>query len=137
MRPTTLFPAEHFISTLFHAPDPSEGIEEVSAPDYWRDVAGQLAPGQLIHLRWPDGSAFATLMVRAKSAGEILLGIVQHVSFSAEPMANTSGYDVKWRGPKAKFGIVRKADGMVLKDGFDVREQAERFLTGHLKALAA
>ena len=138
MKPTSLSAAEFAVTTYFHAAAVGVSPDQVTEPDYWAHVASTLRPGNRIEVLAEDGMWWGMLLVRAAGATDASVQWLNLVALGKETAdLDTSPYDVKWRGPKALWGVVRKSDGAVLQDKFPVRETAEEWLLGHMKAMAA
>lgn len=139
MKPTKLFPAEHSVVVYHHNPEFGVSLEDTLKPEYWAHVAKQLRVGHRIEMMASDGSWWAMLIVRAAGSHDAVLQALQHVPLgkAIDPVIEDSPYEVKWRGPSRKFGVVRKEDGEVIKDEFDVREAAAKWMANHMKSLAA
>lgn len=116
-----------------------QSIENVCEKTYFEHVTRMLKPGFIVEVLAEDGTWYAELMVRAVSAREAQVGVLSHTVFdgTAEPSEVDTGYEVKWRGPKGKFTVMRTSDGETVKAGFDSKEAASVWLAGHTKALAA
>jgi hypothetical protein len=138
MKPTVLQPAEYSVTSYSHTPSAGEGIEDALKPEYWSHVASSLRVGNRIELLSEDGSWWAMLIVRAASKTDAVVQALQYVPLGADAVdLGDAPYEVRWRGPKAKFGVVRKSDAEVMRDGFAVREHAEAWMVSHLRTLAA
>ncbi len=66
--------------------------------------------------------------------------VLDHWDFTktaAEPLPKgDENYEIKWRGG-AKWSVVRKNDGTVIRDKMESEEEAHRELASYMKALAA
>lgn len=138
MKPTKLDPAEFSVTVYAHTPEIGVDLETLLQPDYWTHVASKLRPGYRIEVLAGDGGWWAMLLVRAVGRHEAIVQCLQHVVLgdAQEVTASDMPYEVKWRGPARKFGIVRKADGEVIKDEFPVRELAAKWLNNHMLSMA-
>lgn len=139
MKPTRLLQATHEIVTYAHSPEYGVDLDTVMKPEYWSHVAQLLRPGYVVVVTAADMSWRAELMVRAAGRNEALMGLVSHVEFGEveEPMPEGLPFEVKWRGPARKFGVIRKVDSEVLRDEFVTKEAASQWLRNHMKAVAA
>lgn len=139
MKPTRLQLAEHVTTNYFHTPEFGVSLEEICAPSYWAHVSRTLRPGDKIELLSPSGDWWALLIVRMSGKVEASVTVLQHVALGDADAIKTpeSPYDVMWRGPTAKWGIVRKDDKSVVKDQIDTKEAANQWLANHMKAMAA
>jgi len=138
MKPTKLHPAEHAVIVYSHTPEVGVPLEELLKPDYWTHVCPQLRQGYRIEVLAGDGSWWAMLLVRAVGRHEAMVQALSHVVLGevVEPVVQDIPYEVRWRGPAKKFGVVRKTDGEVMKDEFPVREHAAKWLNNHIQSMA-
>lgn len=138
MKPTKLQLAEHTIIGYFHSPEFGVTIGDVLRPDYWAHVAPQLRVGHEIRVMAGDGSWWALLLVRAVGRTEAVVQDLIYKELGAAPDQDVaeSDFEIAWRGPARKFGVLRKSDKAVVRDEFAVREQAEAWLKGHLVSLS-
>lgn len=139
MKPTTLSAAEFAVTAYFHQPAAGVAPEAVIDPEYWAHVASTLRPGNRVEIFAEDGSWWGMLIVRAAGATDAVVQWLDLVSLGKEQndAVVNAAYEVKWRGPKALWGVVRRSDSAVLQDKFPVRERAEEWLADHMKAMAA
>lgn len=105
-------------------------------PHYWAHVSAKLRFGDVIEVLAEDGSYFAELLVR--DVGNLYAKVAFKnpvtVFSTDEAMEAPVGYAVKWRGPKARFGVIHGTD--VLKDGFVDKAEAHAWLDDLLKKAA-
>lgn len=139
MQPTKLLTAEHSLVVYHHVPEIGATLEDVLKPTYWTHVTRFLRVGHRIEILSADGSWWAMLIVRAVGTHDAVVQDLQSVTLgpAADVTVSDAPYEVKWRGPARKFGVVRIEDSEVIKDEFPVREQAEQWLKNHMKSLAA
>lgn len=104
--------------------------EDLLKPEYWAHVATHLRPWARIEARAEDGTWFAEYIVlsvdrtwaRVKMLGKHNL-TNRDVALSKAEQISNSGFEVKWRGG-AKWSVVRKVDGAVMKEGME-RDEAD------------
>ena len=139
MKPTRLALAEHATITWHHVPEIGTSLEDVCAPSYWTHVARSLRGGQKIEVLSPMGDWWAMLLVRVAGSQEAAVSVLQHVVLgAAETVTEPDAvYEIKWRGPSAKWSIVRKEDSVVVKEHIDSQDIASQWLKNHMKAMAA
>lgn len=126
--------AEHRRSHYVHTVPHTVTAQEVLQPQYFWNIAAKLNKGDIIEcidelLRWE-----VTLRVLGKDA-ELKLVRVSPITeltnhsaarnFLAKAM-NWEEVTVKWRGPRAKWSVVRGSD--VLADSFDTEDEASAWL---------
>ena len=139
MKPTKIFPAEHTVIVYHHSPEFGISLEDCLKPDYWTHVTKSLRVGHRIEILSADGSWWAMLIVRSVGRHDAVVQDLSYVELgeAVEAATEQSPYEIKWRGPAKKFGVVRKSDGEVIHDEFTVKEDAIRWMKNHLKSLAA
>lgn len=122
-------------------PEAGVTLDEIQKPEFWSHVAAKLKPYDMIEARAEDGSYWAQLLVINCNHLSAHVALLQSCDLNVgEPDqddAAGSDYEVKWGGPHAKHRVQRKSDGEVLKDGFANKQAATKYLTEHLRALAA
>ncbi len=136
--PVNLESAEYRVTTYYHTLEMDEPLEAALEPEYWTHVARILRPGNEIRIDAADYSFCALLKVRSTSRISATVDVIWSKSFKdhvGPEVDNVTGFEIKWRGPKAKFGIIRVSDGEVVRDGYDTREIAADALREYLKAL--
>lgn len=107
-------------------------------PHFWAHVSAKMSVGDLIEVLAEDGSYFAELLVR--DVGNLFAKVafkspVVEFSKAEDEREVPAGYEVKWRGPKLRFGVLHGRD--VLKDGFVDKAEAHTWLDDLLKNKAA
>lgn len=141
MKPVKLLPAEHSV-IVWHWTAP-EGTDRSALFDeeYWAHVARQLKPGHEIKVVAEDGSWWMHLYVRVVDRNRARVQVLHEVELGdTVPLAEIpqdNPFEVKWRGPAAKWGVVRKSDGEVIKDHLPERADANRYISEKLRTLAA
>lgn len=116
-------------------PEIGTPIEAVMSPAYWAHVSAKMAAWDEIRVIAEDGSYFLELLVR--DVGHLYAKVALKASpieFDKEVVEVPQGYEIKWRGPVSKFGVVRGTD--VLKDKFVDKGEARAWLDELLKKVA-
>ncbi len=139
MKPTFLHESKHAVVVYHHSPEFGVPFEDLLRPEYWSHVAAKLRPGYRVEVMAADGSYWGMLLCRAASRTEAIMAPLQfkEIAGAVEIENAEVPYMAKWRGPTAKWSVVRKADKTVVKDSFQVREHAENWIKNALKAVAA
>lgn len=124
--PNRLLLAEH--AFVHHAVTAELGttLEDVLRPEYFAHFASRFAPYHEITVRVDDGTWYAKLVVLAVGRSWVKTEVLHAVSLSSKDVEQTQAdsYEVLYRGPTLKFGVVRKADRSVLKDRFSTKAEA-------------
>jgi hypothetical protein len=117
-------------------PDDGTPFEDTLVPVYWTNVARKLKPGDIIEVHAPDASYFAELYVRTSSRLEASVVVLRKVEFTevADEADAEDDMFVKFRNHKAGWGIIRRSDKSVMRDGFVTREMAEEWLRDKRRA---
>lgn len=114
--------------------------EDLQSPEFWAHVASTLKNFDRIEVRAADGTWLAECLVLEVARGWARVHVLQVYRLTAEDVAQTSGalasleHEVRWRGPAAKWSVIRKADGAILHEGDENRDTANAWLVEHLKA---
>lgn len=108
-------------------------LERTSA---WEHIARFFRLGDEVRVKCEDGSFIAYLLVAAVGPKDVKMHVLDFIELT--PIDPTSldipaGYDINWRGEIAKHSVLRGAT--VLKDGFESRALAQRWLTAHLQSM--
>lgn len=133
--PSRIKLAEFARSVWNVTPEHGTTFEDVCRDEYWQMARNELRVGDRIELIAEDGAWYAELIVLCLKPRGVQVGAIRHVSFEdeAEQGAGSEDFLVKWRSPRSRFAVMRKADGQVLKEGFDQKEEAQSWLADHLK----
>lgn len=112
-------------------------FEEVIDPAFWSHVANKIEPYSRIECVSEDGTYFAELMVMDVGMGFVKTSVLRFVELMAPTKVDGehSKYEVRFQGPYKKHVVIRKEDGMVLKEGMS-KVEANEWLTGHVKSMA-
>lgn len=113
--------------------------EDLLKPTFWAHVARTLRPFDRIEVMAHDGSWYAELIVRSTTSLDATVGLIKFTEFVEPPVSGADDYDVVWKGPAAKFCIIRIEDKVRVKDGFENKELAAAWLalSPELRAAAA
>lgn len=103
-------------------------VEALENPASWVNLTRFLRARDHVEAMPEDGAWLAEFVVLQKTAIGATLFRLNYWDLSDTDVADTSEYFVKWRGPAAKFSVMRESDKAVLKDGFDDKGDAERWM---------
>jgi hypothetical protein len=112
-------------------------LEEALKPEFWAHVAKRFKPGDIVEVRADDGSFYADLYVRAVGAVFAKVEVLFAKELGAGLAADTDKLDVKWNVGKRCFSVVRKSDNSVVREGFQIKEDAIAWMNDHNKQMAA
>lgn len=131
-----------FIRTEWFVTCPAKTkIEDLSAPEFWRNVGHMFKQFDDIIAVSEDATWYARFTVInasrlwAKVAMVLFVDLTE--SHAGMPLTDDQNHCVEWKGPLSKFAVIRKSDSAILKDGFQTNLEGWQWLDGHLKSLAA
>ena len=112
--------------------------EDLEAPSFWAHFAAKFRPWDRLEVRCDDGSFYAEYLVLACDRVWAKVHRLSHVTLTTSDISQTQaalqdGLEVKYRGPHLKFGVVRKQDGAVLKEGMQTKQEADQYLSEYRK----
>ena len=104
-------------------------------PEFWAHCANRMKPMAVVVVTPTDGSYYCELLVRDVGRLYALCAVLNFVQLASDlTVPVDAAYEIKWRGPLVKFGVLRLADKEYVKDGFVDKTEAQIWLTEHLKA---
>jgi hypothetical protein len=131
--------AEFAANTFRCRPLAETPIENVLAPEYWAHTATKVRSGDTITVLPEDRSYFAELLVLdcGRTWAKVHLLRKHDLKPISRPEVKMDGYTVKWRGPAAKYSVIRDNDKTVLSENHATKEAAMGWLSEHLKVVSA
>lgn len=119
---------------------PETPFEAIFDPFFWTNVAKNINIGDKIEVLAEDNTYYAELIVTNCSPQWVKVKLLlDKVSLcddgTAEPDGPEVGFDVRWRGPKVKWGVVKKEGNIVLQENLSTRDDAQRWLNEYLKSM--
>jgi hypothetical protein len=114
-------------------------MDQIQNPAFWSHISTSLRPYDKIQIRWDDGVAYAEFLVLSCDRSYAKVKELFHVELTTADVAmseNDASHKIDWKGPHRKFAIIRKADGAIIKEGFDNKKQAQVELESYLNATA-
>ncbi|HDZ73697.1 MAG TPA: hypothetical protein ENH55_13210 [Aurantimonas coralicida] len=129
--------AEHARRTLFADIPAGTEIATILEPGYWAHHTASIRPMDLIEAFCEDGSWEALLRVMFVGRVEVRVSPIHVVQHEQADVADLTSdlYVVKWRGPGAKWGVLNRDTGEVIKDRFYPKSQAVAYLRDHLRKM--
>jgi hypothetical protein len=132
-----VFPAGHVYNSWEADIGAETTREMLRAPTFWTHYSQQFKARDLLVCVREDGAWEAWLRVRSVEKNEVVVDEILFHEYSNDvPLASAGEYETRWRGPAAKFGVLRKADGALIKDGFYPKDTAVTFMKTLAKAAA-
>ena len=129
---------ESFVRTSYVAtPEHGVTVDDLRCPEYWAHVAPQLKPGDLVTVFPEDGTFWAELLILSVSRAAAQVKLLREYALtSTRAPEDGAEYRLKFAGPHAKWRVERVSDDEVVKDGM-TKEEAQKYLDSHVKAMAA
>lgn len=126
LQPGKMEEAEYVQQQWIVNAEPGHTLRDVMEPTYWFHVARDIKPYAHIEVRDGEGKWIAFLIVinSGTNWASCVLDRQIDLAATAEEPPEAQLFSVKWRGPQAKFGVLRNADGKVLQDGFPDKASA-------------
>lgn len=123
-------------------PEYGTTIEDVQQPEFWTHVAAQLQPLDTIEIIPEDRSYFAVLLVLSAGKQFATVKLLHHVELESVAAPENpavkihADYTVEWKGPAAKWCVIR-TDGEKMAKDFATRAEGENWLKEYVNKLAA
>ena len=138
-RPLTIMPDTHYRQRHMVWVPPGTVLEQVCDPAFWSNVTKRLNRADLIEVMPDDMAWRAVLIVRAVGRLEAVVQVVQFDPLGASDGAvpDRSLYEVRFINPDRKWGVFMRSTNELVRDEFQVREHAERYVVNHSKVMAA
>ena len=136
--------AGHFTTKFEMVVEHGVTIDDIKQPGFYAHIGNFLKPYDTITVTSDDMSIYAEVLVLAAERTAATVTILRDydltkadvVKYQSDNFA-ASDFEIKWRGPAAKFSLVRKEDNSVIREGFASKEDAENSLKDYLKTQAA
>jgi hypothetical protein len=114
--------------------------DDLKRAEFWAHLANMLRPRDRIEAESEDGSYVADCIVLDAGSNYARVTVLREYKLDVvEPQSTAAPTDhkVEWSGRHTKFRVVRESDRKVIKDGFATRADANGWLAGYGKVLAA
>lgn len=137
-RPLALLPAAQYVTPyLIYVPSGTV-VEQVCEPTFWANVAKKMRPGDKVEVMPNDMAWWAMLIVRAAGGLEAVVQVLQFETLGhAEVAARETPYEVRFVNAERKWGVFLRDGGDLVRDEFQVKEHAEKYMANHAKTMAA
>ena len=124
-----------------YIPESGTPLAHVLRPAYWASIPHtKLKAGCRIWVYPEDETWWAELLVRKVGQGYAKVQLLRQGELEALSPADpelAKDYDIEFRGAVIKHRVVRKKDGVVVKQGLDSEAEAQAWLRDHRRMLAA
>jgi len=117
----------------------SHTVEDLTNPGYWAHMAAQLQPYDHIEVRAEDGSWIANLIVIQvdRSWAKVMM-VSKYDLLDTEVLpSSVAKHKVEWKGPQHRFAVIRLADQVVVRNGFQTKDEANGWMREHEKVISA
>ena len=117
----------------------SHTVEDLTNPGYWAHMASLLTPYDHIEVRAEDGSWIANLIVIQTDRSWAKVMLVSKFNLLETEVAPSSmaKHKVEWKGPQHRFAVIRLADQVVVRSGFQNKDEANSWMREHEKVISA
>lgn len=127
-------PAEFARNKHRATPEQSASLRDILNPAYWAHTAAKFAVGDLIEV-FPEGGAwYAQLLVVGCSklhAKVAVLSMTKLANEGGKSSEDKAAFTVEFKGPQRKWSVIRVADKAYVKEGFDSKEEAAKWLANN------
>lgn len=137
-------PAGHFTQKFEMVVEAGVTLKDLKQPVFYSHVSAFLKPFDTITVTSDDMTLYAEVLVLAAERTSATVTVLRaydltkaEIVKSADAVLNISDFVIKYRGPAAKFSILRKGDNAVVQEGIASQEDAEKALKVYLKVQAA
>jgi hypothetical protein len=132
MRTGALQTSDHFNPRWSAYLEPEHDMDDVLNPAFWSINAPRIERDAIIEIRTVDQRFFAEVYVMAASKSEVIVKVLRHYDLQGEVAALTKAemdqYDVVWKGPTAKWCVVRRADKVKLAERLEDKGEAHNWI---------
>lgn len=139
VNPTDFRLAEYVLRSWSASPESGTKIADVLNPLFWSHISANLKINDKIIVTPQGGAFYAELLV--KDCGKFGAHVVELVfkSLHEEAGEETPGtrYEAKYRGPHAKWSVLRLSDNEILVEGLATKDEAALWLEANEAQLAA
>jgi len=126
-----------FTSSYFDAVLPQDHtLEDVLTPRYWAHTAMKFNPGDIINIRYDDGSVYGRLYVTDCSRTHVAVHKLEWSKIGAGEAMQREEYRYKFRGPHWKHCVIREGDEAVVQTNLPTKDAALEWILNQRKQAA-
>jgi hypothetical protein len=106
-------------------------LEEITSHGFWAHIARLVRPSDVIEVMPESNEWRVDLHVIGVDSAGVNVGVLSEHDWreiAKGALDNGDAMTIRWRGRFAQYGVVRKDNGEVIKDGFPSKEAALEFL---------
>lgn len=113
------------------------GREDLKDPSFWAHVANKLRPWDKLEVRADDGTFYSEYLILACDRAWAQVHELMYASLTTSDISLTQAdtLQLKFRGPHLKWSVIRTADGAVLKEQCQTKDEASAWMDGHIKTV--
>ena len=109
--------------------------EDLLVPSFWANIAVQFKQFDRVEVRTDDGQYFSEYLVLSCDRTSAYLKELTWVDLSEKTTSKSPEYETKWRGPHAKFSVIRIKDSSVMVEKLESKPEAETWLVEYLRKI--
>lgn len=139
LMPSRMQQAEYGRTDFVVTVEQGVSVTDLQKEGFWSLVCARFRPYDRIEVRTDDGSYWAELLVLGCDRAWAKVHVLREASLTTTDVAMSqaeSTYRVNWKGPHRKFCVIRKADGIIVHEGEQLKESAQTWARDHEKAMA-
>lgn len=111
-------------------------LADILEPEFWTHAAKGLRQYDRIEIVSVDGRFFCEVLVLSARDSTAIVKQISYVDFvkaeqDAPKKEEVKLYTIQYKGNINKHSVIRNADKVVLKDGFDTKAQAQDWLDSY------
>lgn len=127
-------------NVYFVTVEPHTTKEELMDPSFWAHVAPKLTPFSRLEVTTDDVQYFLELLVVNCGTKWAVVKELKYLTLNGDEdfiefENKMAEYEIKWKGPKLKFSVIRKKDNETMKDSMGSKEEAATFLREYIKVI--
>lgn len=127
-------PVEYTSSYFDAVLPPDHTLEDILTPRYWSHTAIKFNPGDIINIRYDDGSHYGRFYVVDCSRVHVSLHKLEWVELGATEVLQSEEYKYKWRGPLHKHCVIRVSDDQVVAEQLPTKAAALEWMVKQKRA---
>lgn len=126
--------------------DETQTLDDALLPDFWvgqaekimgQDKTNPKGVGDIIEIRKRDTGQFMEVIIRALEKGYVKVEPLRSYEPKAVAEPESSPLTTKWNPGRKYHEVIRKTDKIVMRSGFQTKDEAVAWIADHVKAMAA
>lgn len=113
--------------------------ENLKDPSFWAHIANKFRPWDKLEVRADDGTFYAEFLILAcdRTWARVFELNYQSLTSTDISLTQADAYELRWRGPHLKWGVIRTADNAVVKESCQTKDEAKLWMEGHIQTVGA